>query len=75
MIDRVSGTMLLVLGIVLIVGGMLVTPVWLWVLLWRGYGDGGASAVGFGVLVVLLIGAGIAAIVVGARWRSRPPQE
>lgn len=73
--DRAAGTMLLVLGILLLVGGLLVTPVLLWVLLWQGYGDGGASAVGFGVLVVVLFTAGITSLVVGARWRARPPQE
>jgi hypothetical protein len=74
MSDRASGTMLLVLGIVLMLGGILVTPVWVWVLLWQGYGDGGASAIGFGVLVLVLFGAGIAALVVGISIRSRPPQ-
>jgi hypothetical protein len=72
--DRSAGTLLLVLGIVLVVGGVLTVPIALWVWLWGGFRDDAASAIGFGVLIVVLWGLGTTAIALGARARSRPPQ-
>lgn len=76
--DRTSGTLLLVLGILLVVGGVLTVPVALWVALWGGFRGEPASVVGVVVLVLVLWGLGTAAIAVGARGRaragSRPPQ-
>lgn len=70
--DRTSGTLLLVLGIVLIVGGFVTIPVALWVSLWGGYGDSGGTTIGLWVLVVVLLGLGTAALAAGVRVRSRP---
>jgi hypothetical protein len=68
--DRSSGVGLVVVGALLLVGWLVTSLLFLWSWAWSGW-RGSPSVLAFAVVALVLLGLGIAALVGGARSRSR----